>query len=317
MARSSVARLPGIDVPAPVERDRARRRWSPGAAWAALAGFLGCELALVFLVAAEPSPLAPVTRAEFGRAVAGPFAGLAEDVAESPMAHRWAFAGLMLVMALCYGVLAKHADRFPGRRSLAAVGVAGVVIVLGPPLRLTDAFNYLDFARLGVLHGLNPYVHAPADAVNDPFLKLASWHRQPTSYGPLFTLLTYPLALLGVTGAIWTLKALTVAAAVAAAGLLGACARRLGQSPARAVILFGLNPIILVYGLGGIHNDFFMVLGLIGAIYLVLAGRGGAGGWAAVSAVGLKASAAIVAPFVAVGSTWRRRTVLGMLVAAA
>ena len=108
-----------------------------------------------------------------------------------------------------------------------------------------------------------------------------------------------------------------MAAGVGAAGLLGACARRLGHSPSRAVVLVGMNPIVLVYGLGGVHNDFFMELALIGAIYLVLAGREWAAGWGAVAAVGLKASATVVAPFLALGARRRGRAVGGMVVAAA
>ena len=34
-----------------------------------------------------------------------------------------------------------------------------VVLLMGPPLTLTDLFNYLGYARLGGLHDLNPYTH--------------------------------------------------------------------------------------------------------------------------------------------------------------
>jgi hypothetical protein len=195
------------------------------------------------------------------------------------------------------------------------VALASALIVLGPPLLLTDSYNYLSFARLGVLHGLNPYVHAPAEAMTDPFFKLASWHRQPTPYGPLFTLFTYPFAWLGVAGSLWALKAATVAAGVGTAAILGRCAARRGLSPSRAVLLLGLNPIVLVYGLGGVHNDFLMELALLAAIYSVLAGRERAAGWAGVAAAGVKASAAPLLPFLILGSR-RRLRALGWTLAA-
>jgi peptide/nickel transport system permease protein len=44
-------------------------------------------------------------------------------------------------------------------------------------------------------------------------------------------------------------------------------ARRLGRDPAAAVALVALNPLVLVYGVGGVHNDvLFMALLLGGAL---------------------------------------------------
>ncbi|MDQ6914176.1 MAG: hypothetical protein M3155_00005, partial [Actinomycetota bacterium] len=154
----------------------------------AFGAFLVCEVALVVLVASGRSSLTPVKR--FDASIAGPFARLGAHVVHGQMAHRAAFVGLMAALCVCYAVLALQAPRMPARLSVAAVAVACVVIVLGPPLRLTDVFNYVDFARLSVLHELNPYVHAPVDALRDPAFKFTAWHHQPTPYGPLFTLLT-------------------------------------------------------------------------------------------------------------------------------
>jgi hypothetical protein len=102
----------------------------------------------------------------------------------------------------------------------------------------------------------------------------------------------------------------------------------------------GLNPIVLVWGLGGDHNDFVMVFFIVLGFYLLLlsgartvegepaqarrwrpslpAAEIGAGA-AFVIATGLKASAAILIPVVLVGLLRRPRAlldvVLGMLAA--
>jgi hypothetical protein len=69
-----------------------------------------------------------------------------------------------------------------------------------------------------------------------------------------------------------------------------------------------LNPVYLVYAVGGFHNDFFMLLGLVGAIALVLAGHDRAAGAAAVSAIAVKFNAVILLPFLLVAvQTWPRR----------
>ncbi len=51
------------------------------------------------------------------------------------------------------------------------------------------------------------------------------------------------------------------------------CARLLGRDPVAAIVFVGLNPIVLVWGLGGDHNDFFMVFFIVLAFYLLLRAR--------------------------------------------
>ena len=51
------------------------------------------------------------------------------------------------------------------------------------------------------------------------------------------------------------------------------CARLLGRDPVAAIVLVGLNPIVLVWGLGGDHNDFLMVFFIVLGFYLLLRAR--------------------------------------------
>ena len=67
-----------------------------------------------------------------------------------------------------------------------------------PPLLSHDVYSYVDYARLGALHGLDPYVHPPAAAPADPAFAHVTWTDTTSAYGPLFTLATYPLAWLPV-----------------------------------------------------------------------------------------------------------------------
>jgi hypothetical protein len=59
-------------------------------------------------------------------------------------------------------------------------------------------FNYLGYARLGALHGLNPYTHILGSEPRDPVYVWISWHHLSSPYGELFTLLTYPLGLMSL-----------------------------------------------------------------------------------------------------------------------
>ena len=61
--------------------------------------------------------------------------------------------------------------------------------------------------------------------------------------------------------------------------LVALLAKRLGRDPARAVAFVALNPLVLIYGVGGVHNDvFFMALLLGGALLAVSRARGARAG---------------------------------------
>ncbi len=176
---------------------------------------------------------------------------------------------------------------------------------------LTDVFNYLGYARLGGLHGLNPYLHGIAAARHDPVYALTTWHHLRSPYGPLYTLGTYALAPLPLPVAYWVLKTATVAASLGCVALLWRCARLLGRAPLRPVLLYAANPLVLVYGLGGFHNDVFLLLATLGAVACVLRGREGRAGALLTAAVALKLSAGILLPFLLLGARRRGRFVAG------
>src|ERR1700749_2937350 len=82
------------------------------------------------------------------------------------------------------------------RLGVRVVGALIVVLVIAftcaPVLLSPDPFSHLDRPRLGVRHGLDPYVNAPDAAPADPAFAHVTWTETPSAYGPLFTLATYP-----------------------------------------------------------------------------------------------------------------------------
>jgi hypothetical protein len=72
---------------------------------------------------------------------------------------------------------------------------------------------------------------------------------------------------------------------------------------------------VAVYGLGGAHNDALMMLGALGAVALVVAGREAAGGGASVAAVALKVSTAPLVALIVLGARRRIRGLAGAAVA--
>src|SRR5205085_7687864 len=113
------------------------------------------------------------------------------------------FIILLSAMWCCYLVVVAHADAVRARWALVAIGFLTVLFTIAPPLFSRDVFNYIDYGRLGAIHHLNPYAHGPIAAHQDPIFPFVRWRHTPSVYGPLFTLVSFAVAPLGLTGALW------------------------------------------------------------------------------------------------------------------
>jgi alpha-1,6-mannosyltransferase len=201
-----------------------------------------------------------------------------------------------------------------GRRvGWGAIALLLVAFAAVPPLLSHDVHSYVDYARLGALHGLDPYVHPPSSVPADPAFADVDWTEANSAYGPLFTLATYPLARLPVEAAVYVLKAVAAASVLGLAMLVARIAPARGVDPLRAAAFVALNPLVLVHVAGGAHNDgLAILLATLGAA-AVLASCEAAGAGALVAALGVKATAAFVAPFALIGAERRKRFLLGAL----
>ena len=216
----------------------------------------------------------------------------------SPGAY-YCFLWLAFASHLCVFLAAPALDRRLLRG--AAIVLLGA-FALAPPLLSQDVFSYIEYARMGVLHGLDPYTHLPAEAVADPAFAHVGWPDSTSAYGPLFTLATYPLAWVSVPVALWTLKGVAASSVLALAWLVARLAPARGVDPKRGFTMVALNPLVLIHVVGGAHNDATTMLVAMLGVAAVLAARQAAGGFALVSAVAMKVSAAFVLPFALLGA---------------
>lgn len=320
---------------APVAGERADRGRRVGAA--GLGTIVLLSLLLVVMAADRPSLLTPTTHTGFFPGwMAGPLGGLWPSLTSNGKALKDIFSGAMVLMYIGYLGVLRHSAKLPARWIVGAIVAVHCVFILSPPLALTDLFNYVNYGRMEIVHHLNPYTTIPIlEPHNDPSYVLSNWHELLSPYGPLFTILTFAVVPLGVGGSFWALKALLVATSLGILALVWRCAKLLGREPAPAVALVGLNPIVLVWGLGGDHNDFLMMFFIMLAFYLLLVARererareqrGGPLSWlvplsaplmgagmALVVATGLKASAAVLVPVVLAGLLRHRRSLTQVL----
>jgi hypothetical protein len=181
--------------------------------------------------------------------------------------------------------------------------VWGVIVLLvaafavAPVLLSHDVYSYVDYARLGVRHGLDPYVHPPQSVPSDPAYMEVTWTEATSAYGPLFTLATFPLAWLPVGVAVAVLKAVAALSVLGIALLVSRIAAWRGTDPLRAAAFVALNPLVLVHVVGGAHNDGLTMLLAMLAIAALLSARELSGGAALAAAIATKTSAALLTPF--------------------
>ena len=198
-----------------------------------------------------------------------------------------------------YAAVLASACKLPLRAIAGAIAASQVVLFLGPPLISQDVFGYLGFARMGALHGLDPYTHLPAEAPSDAAFPFIGWPFKHSPYGPLFTLGSYALAPLSLAAGLWALKAVALASSLGAVALVARAADRAGGSRRWAAAFVGLNPVLLELALGGAHNDTLIMLALAAALAFTAGAqpRFRAAAGALVAGLGVKVTAGLALPF--------------------
>jgi hypothetical protein len=240
-----------------------------------LAVIVLCSLLVVVVAANRPSILSATSHANyFPHWMTGPLGGLLPGLTRSSVKLKYLFSAAIVAMYLSYALGLAYVPRLRSRWAIATVLAVHLIFFLAPPLALTDIFNYVNYGRMEAVHNLNPYTTIPIlEPHSDPSYDLSNWHQLLSPYGPLFTIFTFVVVPLGVAASFWVLKGCLALASLATIWLVWKCAKLLGRDPVKAIVLVGLNPIVLVWGLGGDHNDFLMVFLVVLVFYLLLRAR--------------------------------------------
>ena len=283
----------------------ARSRTSGGlstpAGWLGLAGLLITAL-LISLSAAHTQLLLPQSLRQSLGGLAGAFGHVGLDIGLPGL-----IAALVL-MFLSYAVALRAAKYLSRRAVLVSIAALNALVLVAPPLLSTDLFSYIAYGRLGGTYGINPYLYGPNVISFDPLYHLVGlqWTHTPTAYGPLFTALSYPLAGLNIATNVFAYKGIAALSLLAVVVLVWHAAQLRGIDPVKAVALVGLNPVIVVYGVGGGHNDLLMLALLMTGIYVLLRQREGTGGAMIMAATAVKLTAGMLLPFAVAASAGRR-----------
>ena len=270
--------------------------------------------AVVLIAADQRSWITSVHKGAFTSWFAGPLEGLLPGLTTDPLRIQHAVGGIQLTMLAMWVLILIGGRTVRAPAVIASVVTLNVLFLFCPLLRGTDVFNYLGYARLDVVQHLNPYVHLPLALRGDPVYAYSNWHGLRSPYGPLFTIIMLPTAWLPLPVAYWVYKTFTILASLGLLAATWGCAKQLGKPPAAAVAFVGLNPIVLVWGLGGKHTEFLMMALVMTGCLLALSRREVLGGVSLVAAAAIKMSAGLLAPVIALGMPRTRRALLGLVV---
>jgi hypothetical protein len=271
------------------------------AGWLGLLGLLLTGF-VITLGAANTDSLLPESVRPIPAWLAGPLARTGLGLGVAPL------IALLSLMFVCYALVAVSADRLSARAVLMTIAALHALVLLAPPLLSTDIFSYQAYARMGAMYGANPYLHGPAAIALDPVYPFidAKWVSMPTAYGPVFTVLSYLLAPLSIAASALTYKAIAAVSSLALVAFVWNAARLRGLDPVKSAALVGLNPLIVLYGVGGGHNDLLMLAAVGAGIYLLLAHRDRAGGASMAVAAGIKLTAVLPMAFALAGAGGQR-----------
>ena len=282
---------------------------------AALTGIVASTL-LLTVAAANTDILLPET-AHFPSTLGlgGAFNGVSINIRSGGL------IATLLVMFISYVAAVRTADRLSPRAVLGCIAAINALVLLGPPLLSTDVFSYQFYGSMGAQFGFNPYTAGPhALMLDQPLYGLIGekWFNTPTVYGPLFTAISYVFAPLSIAASALFYKSIAAIASLGTVALVWRCARLRNVSPVRAVALVGLNPLTVIFGVGGGHNDLLMLLALLAGVYLLLLNRERLSGGMIVIAIAIKVSAILPLLFALVSGDRRRggKLRVGVLVGA-
>jgi alpha-1,6-mannosyltransferase len=148
-------------------------------------------------------------------------------------------------------------------RQMRAIGIRWMIpFALAAPMSSRDLWAYAAQSHL-VAHGLDPYTLGPSALPGRFAVEVsARWQSTPAPYGPLWLLIGRGIAVAfgdHVTPMVYAIRALAVIGMLLLAWTVPTLSRRGGGRAEVGLWLTIANPLFLILGVGGGHNDVLMV----------------------------------------------------------
>jgi hypothetical protein len=156
------------------------------------------------------------------------------------------------------------------------------LLLLVQPVTSTDLYDYLFRGRMLARYRVNPFVAIPGQFPHDPLLKYVAWKQVVTAYGPLWERLSWLTARLAgqAPGApdgpaalvllrlLLAYKGLVVLGFLLCGGAIWAALKHVAPEQRwLGLYLWLWNPLVLWEAVGNGHNDVWMALGIVLAVW--------------------------------------------------
>ncbi|GER88369.1 hypothetical protein KDW_25310 [Dictyobacter vulcani] len=199
--------------------------------------------------------------------------------------HRTSFIEMMALLAIMfavYGLAAlfiyrqKKSGLYKYMLVIIWVGalLGGFIYLFTPGILTTDVYAYASYGRLLTQYGANPYFVAPSAFPHDAIYSLLYWKDTVSIYGPIWTLVSAVLCLMGGStqmSLILVFRCFALLCHFANILLIIASLRTMRRSPhivLLGALLYAWNPLALLETGLSAHNDVFMMTFMLLGLYL-------------------------------------------------
>lgn len=170
------------------------------------------------------------------------------------------YVSFVLIFFLFYGIFIRLAYlkklRFKDSIMLLSFTV-GILVFSYPAMLSNDIFNYIATSKVLFFYNENPYILMPIEFTGDPLLAFTHAANKIALYGPFWILLTgipYMLGFGNFIVMLFSFKAFIIVFYLATTILIWKISKNI-----LPVILFSLNPLVVVETLISGHNDIVMI----------------------------------------------------------
>ncbi len=187
------------------------------------------------------------------------------------------FLVLLILLAYAWAVLFFRTRQDKGLLSILALTVLlCALLTVIPPLVSKDTFSNIFYGKIAVRYHDNPYLITPQRFSSDELMAYTSlnWKNTAIVYGPLHTYFSMLLNLMAgqsITSNIFVFKGamaffhlVNVLLIWSILGMVAPRRQRWGT------LIYAWNPISLLIGVGGGHNDLMMMTLVLAALYFLL-----------------------------------------------
>lgn len=183
--------------------------------------------------------------------------------------------GLILAFSLIYILIIKREDKIlkNSKQALKLIIIISVLFMMILPFLSSDIYYYIGDTWLTARYKENPYYTTVEDlqmkGINDEILQNTGvWKGTTSVYGPLWNIISIILVSFSfgkVTVALFIFKFVAFIIHLVNCNLI----YKITKSK-KYMLLYGLNPLVLLEFLSNVHNDIYLILFLFLALYFLI-----------------------------------------------